>query len=171
MTKIIKNLLTLKVLSVRDVTIKYVNWFLDKDVVRFSNNQLKKFTLAGQKRYVNKCLKDKNLVLFGIFYEKKHIGNICLDGLTSPHGVGEITYVIGDKTFWGKGIGSLVISKIILIAKKKYKLNKLIAGVANKNFGSIKILEKNKFLLEGVKKKHLVFRNNLYNQLDFGLLL
>tara|TARA_B110000444_G_C18809462_1_gene581819 strand:- start:21 stop:296 length:276 start_codon:yes stop_codon:yes gene_type:complete len=91
--------------------------------------------------------------------------------LTSLHGVGEIAYVIGDKTFWGKGIGSLVISKIILIAKEKYKLNKLIAGVANKNFGSIKILEKNKFLLEGVKKKHLVFRNNLYNQLDFGLLL
>ena len=41
MTKIIKNLLTLKVLSVRDVTMKYVNWFLDKDVVRFTDNQLK----------------------------------------------------------------------------------------------------------------------------------
>ena len=41
MSKIIKNLLTLKVLSVRDVTMKYVNWFLDKDVVRFTDNQLK----------------------------------------------------------------------------------------------------------------------------------
>lgn len=55
MTKINNNLLTLKVLNVRDVTMKYVNWFLDKDVVRFSDNQFKKFTLAGQKRYDNKC--------------------------------------------------------------------------------------------------------------------
>tara|TARA_B100000767_G_scaffold59786_1_gene55512 strand:- start:524 stop:715 length:192 start_codon:yes stop_codon:yes gene_type:complete len=62
--------------------------------------------------------------------------------LTSLHGVGEIAYVIGDKTFWGKGIGSLVISKIILIVKKNINLNKLIVGVVNKNFGSIKNFRK-----------------------------
>ena len=75
--------------------------------------------------------------------------------MKSINRVGEITYVIGKKDYWGKGIGNLAINKIIKIAKKKYNLNKLIAGTANKNIGSIKILKKNKFVLEGVRKKHL----------------
>ena len=161
----------LKILKVKDVSKDYVMWFSDNDVIRFSNNQYTKFTLSGQKNYVNKCLKDKNLTLYGIFQEKKHIGNICLKGLKSINRVGEITYVIGKKDYWGKGIGNLAINKIIKIAKKKYNLNKLIAGTANKNIGSIKILKKNKFVLEGVRKKHLFFKNRFYDQLDFGLLL
>ena len=54
---------------------------------------------------------------------------------------------------------------------KKYKLNKLFAGVADKNLGSKKVLEKNNFKLEGIRKKHLFINNKFYNQLDYGLLL
>ena len=96
---------------------------------------------------------------------------MCLTGLISPNKSSEITYVVGDKSLWGKGVASQAISKIISIAKKKYKLNKLFAGVADKNLASIKVLKKNKFKLEGVRKKHLFFNNKFYNQLDFGLLL
>ena len=58
-----------------------------------------------------------------------------------------------------------------LIAKKKYKLNKLFAGVADKNLASKKVFEKNNFKLEGIRKKHLFINNKFYNQLDYGLLL
>ena len=46
--------------------------------------------------------KDKNLALYGIFYGKIHIGNILLKGLISDNKCGEITYVLGDKSYWGK---------------------------------------------------------------------
>ena len=163
--------LSLRILKVEDVSNNYVMWFSNKDVVKFSENQYKKFTLAGQKKYVRQCLKNKDMILFGIFNNKKHIGNVTLNGLLSPHKIGNINYVLGDKTLWGKGIGTFAIRKIISIAKKKYKLKKLFAGVADKNYGSKKILEKNKFILEGVRKKHLFFNNKFYDQLDYGLLL
>lgn len=161
----------LKILEVNDVTKEYVGWFSDKDVIKFSQNQYRKFTLSGQKKYVKECLKNKNIKLYGIFYKKKHIGNMCLTGLISPNKSSEITYVVGDKSLWGKGVASQAISKIISIAKKKYKLNKLFAGVADKNLASKKVFEKNNFKLEGIRKKHLFINNKFYNQLDYGLLL
>ena len=108
----------IKILKIKDVKKSYVKWFSDKDVVRYSKNQYKKFSIIGQKKYVKKCLKDKNLALYGIFYGKIHIGNILLKGLISDNKCGEITYVLGDKSYWGKNIGSIAIKKIIFICKK-----------------------------------------------------
>ena len=52
-----------------------------------------------------------------------------------------------------------------------YKLNKLYAGIAEGNFGSQRVLEKNGFELEGRRINHLFFGGKFYNQLDYGLLL
>ena len=161
----------LKTLKVHNINKNYIRWFSDKDVVKYSENQYRKITLSNEKKYVQDCRKNKNLNLYGIFYKKKHIGNVSLVGLTSPNKSCEVSYMIGDKSFWGKGIATQVIRIIVSIAKKKYKLNKLFAGTAEKNIASIKVLKKNKFKLEGVRKKHLFFNNKFYNQLDFGLLL
>ena len=42
--------------------------------------------------------------------------------MISPNKSSEITYVIGDKSLWGKGVASQAISKMISIAKKVEKL-------------------------------------------------
>ena len=153
-----------------DVAKDYVEWFKNKKVVKFSENQNQKLTLSKQKKYVNSCLKNKDVDLYGIFDDKKHIGNILIIGLRSKHKVAEITYIIGDTSYWGKGVGTFAISEIISLAKLKYKLRKLSALVADKNYGSKKVLEKNGFVLEGIRKKHLVFNKKVYNQLDYGLI-
>ena len=53
-----------------------------------------------------KCKDNKDIQLYGIFIEKHHIGNILLMGLNSNHKRIEIGYVIGDKSYWGKGIAT-----------------------------------------------------------------
>ena len=113
--------LYLKILKEEDVTKNYVEWFKNKKVVEFSQNQNQKFTLAKQKKYVNSCLKNKNVALYGIFDDKKHIGNILIIGLCSKHKVAEITFIIGNTSYWGKGVGAFAISEIISLAKFKYK--------------------------------------------------
>ncbi len=161
----------LKILKLEDVTQNYVNWFLDNEVTRYSENQYRTFSLKGQKLYVQDCLKNKDIKLFGIFEDNKHIGNITLKGLSSVHKRAELTYVIGEKNFWGKGIAKEAIAEIIRIAKKDFKLNKLFAGTATSNIASKNVLEFNNFILEGVRKKHLYFNNRYEDQLDYGLLL
>ena len=109
--------------------------------------------------------------MYGIFDKDFHIGNILIDGLNSVHKRAELTYVVGETSYWGKGVGCFAVSYIVRLAKSKYKLHKLYAGLADKNLGSKRVLEKNGFVLEGSRFQHLFYNGKYYNQLDYGLLL
>ena len=161
----------IRILKVSDVSQEYVDWFSKKEVIRYSHNQYRSFSLEGQKNYVDNCLNNKNIELYGIFDGKLHLGNIVLDGLCSKHKRAEIKYVIGNTDYWGMGVGSFAVSKIIEISKNKHNLNKLFAGISENNKGSRKVLEKNGFNLEGKRIKHLLFEGKFQDQLDFGLIL
>jgi len=163
--------LTIKILEEKDVGKDYVEWFLDTEITRFSENQYKKFTIDGQKEYVKNCLSNTNIDLYGIFHGIRHIGNIVISGFNSEHKKAEITYVVGDRNYWGKGVGSFAVSEISKKAINKYKLNKLFAGVAEANVGSRKVLEKNGFVIEGIRTNHLFYNGEFCKQIDYGLLL
>jgi [ribosomal protein S5]-alanine N-acetyltransferase len=163
--------LSLRILKVTDVTQSYVDWYSNADVVLYSDNQYRSFTIDSQRSYISDCLNDSNLDLYGVFDGDLHIGNIVIAGLGSIHKRAEITYVIGEVAYWGKGVGNFAVSSLVKIAKDNYKLSKLCAGLAEGNVGSQRILEKNGFILEGMKSKHLFYNGEFHNQLDYGLLL
>jgi len=163
--------LSTRILREKDIRKEYIEWFADEDVIRFSDNQYRKFTLHNVKDYVKNCLSDSNIDLLGIFDNKKHIGNILIRGLDSVHKRAEISYVVGNKSYWGRGVGSFAVNEIIYKAKNDYKLNKLFAGIAEGNIGSIKVLEKNGFSLEGTRINHLYYGGKYYNKINYGLLL
>jgi len=48
--------LQLRILEPTDVTQACVNWFCDKQVTEFSNNQFHKFNIEGQIKYVKRIL-------------------------------------------------------------------------------------------------------------------
>lgn len=58
-----------------------------------------------------------------------------------------------DKSCQGKGFGTILLSLIIELAKKK-DFNKLMADPEAQNIGSRKVLEKNGFRLVGILKRH-----------------
>ena len=163
--------LNLKILDEKKITQKYIKWFADDEMVRYSDQQYEKITYETQQKYVIYCLENTNTDLYGIFDHDTHIGNIRIIGLNSFHHVGEITYMVGDKNYRGKGVGSFAISEMIKEARSYYKLHKLSASVAHLNFARTKILEKNGFLLEGVRIKHLIYGKRYCDQLDYGLIL
>ena len=161
----------LKLLKIDDVTERYVSWFSSKEVIKFSDNQYSNFTLQSQKQYVYECINNKEKALFGLFTEGEHIGNIILKNICSFHKRAEIGYVIGEKKYWGKGFGKKAVKLIIYKAKNEFKLNKLYASTVKENIGSIKVLEKNSFKLEGLRINHLYYNERFYDQLDYGLIL
>jgi RimJ/RimL family protein N-acetyltransferase len=154
-----------------DVTQSYVDWYSNPDFTSYSDNQYRVFTLDGQKNYVRSCLNNDDIDLYGIFDNGLHIGNIVISGLSSVHKRAEITYVVGDTGYWGKGVASYAISEIVKKSKTDYKLNRLYAGLAEGNIGSARVLEKNGFKLEGKRLNHLFYGGEFHNQLDYGLLL
>lgn len=163
--------LSLEILKVQDVSQKYVNWFRRPEIVAFSDNQYRDFSLDGQKEYVTSCLSNYSCDLYGIFDENFHIGNVLINGLDSVHRRAEISYLVGERSYWGKGVGSFAVSIIVGLATTKYDLYKLFAGVAKGNVASQKVLEKNGFILEGQRRAHLYYNDKFYDQLDYGLVL
>ena len=161
----------LKILTEKDINTDILNWYLDKEVTKFSDNQYRKFTLESQKQYIRDCNATDSKFLYGIFYDKTYIGNMLISNISKNHKTAEISYFIGNRKYWGKGIMTTVIKMVIDLSKAFLKINKLYAGVASENYSSIKALEKNNFIKEGNRIQHLYYNFKYYDQIDYGLIL
>ena len=91
--------LGISILKVEQVTQSYVDWYSNAEVVRYSDNQYRKFSFDGQCSYVQSCLQNEDVNLYGIFDDAFHIGNIVISGLNSHHRKAELTYVIGETDY------------------------------------------------------------------------
>ena len=168
-----KQSIYLRELSTKDVSRNYINWLNDPEVVRFTEQRYYKHTVISVKKFVAEKKKSKNEFLYGIFLSDKgiHIGNIKLGPINYIHKFAEISYFIGDKKFQNLGLGCLAIKKICKMAKSEFKLKKIIAGLYEKNIPSKKILEKNKFKLEGIEFKKYIYMKRRISGLIYGKLL
>lgn len=168
--KIILRRLNLK----SDISKKYQSWMNDFEVHKYTEQKYVKHSLVNIRKFVREKNNSKNEFLYGIFlknYDSNiHIGNIKIGPINFIHKKAELSYFIGEKKLWGKGYASLAIIEAIKIAKKM-GIKKLKAGCYEKNIGSRKVLEKNKFKLEGKLKSEYVFMKKRTAQYLFGRML
>ena len=71
--------MNIRILQLKDITKNYIEWYSDKEVTKFSDNQYKNFSLDGQYQYIATCLESSTLDLYGIFDDKFHVGNIIIE--------------------------------------------------------------------------------------------
>lgn len=57
-----------------------------------------------------------------------HIGNIKIGPINPHHNYADISYFIGEKSLWGKGIATEAIQLILKYAFEELKLHKVTAG-------------------------------------------
>ena len=157
------------------VSKRYVEWMNKKEIVKFTEQRFLKHTKKDVIKFVKSKEKSHDEFLYGIFVlepkKKTHIGNIKLGPINFDHLTSEISYFIGEKNFQNKGLGSLAIKNVLIIAKKRFKLKKITAGVYNNNISSKKVLLKNKFKLEGKLKKQYKFNNKRIDGLVYGKII
>lgn len=162
-------MIKLKKLTLKHVNKKYLKWMNDQMVFKYTDQSKTNHTLKQIKKYVKDRLKS-NEIIFGIFYKNVHIGNIKLGPIDYLNKTSEISYFIGEKQYWGMGIGTIAIKNLIKIAKKK-GLKKLIAGCVQQNKSSQRVLKKNKFKIEGKLKSQYIIDKSRTTNLIFGLLI
>ncbi len=173
MTKIKK--ITIRKLNLKkDISKKYRSWMNDYEVHKYTEQKYTKHSLANIRKFVKKKNNSKNEFLYGIFLKKKniviHIGNIKIGPINFIHKNAELSYFIGEKELWGKGYAHMAIKEAIKIAKKM-GIKKLKAGCYEKNIGSKKVLEKNKFKLEGKLESEFIYKKKRVAQFLFGRIL
>ena len=161
-------LLTLKVLSHKDVSDEYVSWLNDYEVVRFTEQKYAKHNKEGVMDFVKDKLNSNVDVLFGIFFDTRHIGNIKLGPIDFNHKVSDISFFIGDKEMWGKGLMTQVIDFVVGFAFNDVGLDKVTAGAYANNIGSIKTLENNGFIVEERRINQILFEGERIDAVIFG---
>ena len=162
-------------LNPKMVTKKYVLWMNSRKIVNFTEQRFKKHSIVGIREFVKSKKISKTEFLYGIYIELPsdtiHVGNIKLGPIDFKHKTAEISYFIGDFKFQNKGIGTQAIQEAIYIAKKKFNLKKITAGVYSNNIFSKKLLLKNKFKLEGTLEKQFQYGNKRVDKLIYGKVL
>lgn len=146
----------LRPVSLEDANADYCAWMNDPDVTKYLESRFNSQRLEDIKSYVREMSEKTDSLFLAIILRKdnKHVGNIKIHRIDNHHRHGEIALIIGEKTCWGKGIGTEAISLLANYAFKNLNLHKIYAGCYAANLGSIKAFKKAGFKEDGIMKQH-----------------
>ena len=137
-----------------------------------ANKQEIKRVLPQKAKTVEEALEDyektllPNACSFGqtIYVDGKYVGDIwcyCIDMSDEPNCM--ISYCIFETEYWSKGIATKAVSMFINNIRDLYDVKTIGAFTFSENIASIKVLEKNGFVVreefeeEGVLSKYLQY--------------
>lgn len=155
-----------------DVGKKYLNWMNDKKITTYLESRFQKWSLKKLMQYVKDETQRKDYIFWVIILKEdnKHIGNIKLGPINHIHKYADLGFIIGDKRFWGKGYASEAVNLVVNFAFNNLRLHKITAGVYQNNLASLKVFQKNNFIIEGIKKKQYYFNNNYTDAYQLGII-
>lgn len=82
----------------------------------------------------------------------------------------ELSIVLGEKKFWGKGYGKQVMDLMIKLGFEEFNMHKLILRVMSFNDRAIRLYEKLGFEKEGTLKETIYRNGKYFDTIYFGLL-
>lgn len=145
----------------------YVSWLNDKEMSTIILSAETTTNLEDCRIYAEDLIASNENHFFAIITKttQEHIGNFRLGPLDSQNNRIQLGMMIGNKSFWGKGIGSEVVELGLEFAFKMLKVHKVFLYVREDNFGAIRIYEKNNFFHEGVLREQIKKNNRYYDLL------
>lgn len=153
----------LRGITENDVNDRYLNWINDFEVTSGLYTGYFPETMHTLRNYIQSILQNNTGVMFAILYKQnnEHIGNVKLDQIHWPNRNAEMGIMIGDKNYWGKGLGTEICNLTVNYAFETLNLRKITLTVFSNNPGAIKLYKKIGFIEEGCLKEH-VFKGGEY---------
>ena len=158
---------TLRPVTLADATQRYADWLNDPEVSRFMETRWSVHTPGSITDYI---LSLRNSWLFAIIADNIHIGNIKLGNFSHHHQRADVSLLIGDKAYWGRGGATHAIKEVVEIAKAR-GLRKLEAGIYAPNLGSLAAFLKAGFKIEGWRDSAAAFEGGRCDVIMVGMVL
>ena len=165
------NRIELSQVQIRDASVEYLLWLNDVEVNKFLETRWISQTLETVISYIKKVSSSPTELLLKIVVaaEEIHIGNIKIGPIDVNNKSAELSYFIGDKSFWGQGYATEAINLCVDYCFETLGLHKIQAGCFGTNIGSQKALLKSGFELEGrLRKRILAIDGSREDHLWFG---
>lgn len=163
------NTIYLRPITLQDVNDNYLSWLHDVEVM--SGIATSGYTLDNLKDYVEERINKSSVAFFAICSNgtNEHIGNVKIDFHDAKANVSELGLLIGNKNYWGKGIGFEACQLAIDYGFNKMQLRKIYLAVYENNLNAKKLYEKLGFKLEGTLRKHILANGELCDKYLMGI--
>ncbi|WP_207435751.1 GNAT family N-acetyltransferase [Sabulibacter ruber] len=138
-----------------DVT-PFYSWINDEEVIKYSLSSFKEINTNQEvDRWFEKTLEDTRSINLGIYLNQTNqlIGYAGISGISKLNRSGEFFIFIGEKQYWGQGIGTEVTKQILKLGFSDFDFNRIMLTVSEPNIGGIKAYENAGFKIEGRLKQ------------------
>ncbi|MBX7050601.1 MAG: GNAT family N-acetyltransferase [Flavobacteriales bacterium] len=161
----------LRALTQSDANEEYLSWLNDEETTRGLASGVFPSSIEALKKFVEGISARKDVVMFAICDKKngQHIGNIKLDNFDWVSRTCELGILIGNKSYWGKGIGFEVCQLTIQYAFQDLNIRKVVLAVYENNPAAVKLYEKLGFQHEGRLRKQVFEGGQYFDKLYMGI--
>src|SRR5262245_20083679 len=126
---------TLRLLTLDDYTSAYVGWLQDPEVNQYLETRWSPQTFETVRDFIGSMVDSPHSYLFAILdrSDHKHVGNIKVGPINSKHLHADVSYFIGERDRWGRGLATDAIKVITRLAFERLGLHRVQAGVYGAN--------------------------------------
>jgi [ribosomal protein S5]-alanine N-acetyltransferase len=150
----------------------WYNWFNDAQVVKLMDQRRWPNTKEKQKQYLERMSVSSSDIQLAIVYKLNDtlIGTVGLHGIDAINRNADVSIIIGDKKYWGKGLAKEAIGLLVRHAFGMVNLHKLTAGFISANTASRKLFESFGFKQEALLCEQVYLDGKYYDIIRMGLL-
>ena len=149
---------------------RYREWVNDAAVMSLVDRVLP-VTAEEHHRWYENIIANRRAVIFAVeaLPAKQFIGCIWLHDIDYRHRHAELRIVVGDKQYWGKGIGQEAIFLLVQFAFQQFNLHKLYAYVLANNARALGAFDNVGFVREGNLKEERYIDGAYVDVIRLGL--
>jgi len=148
---------------------KYRTWVNDSEIINLVD-RVRPVTAVEHRRWYERISEDSQIAIFAVdaMPDEKFVGCIWLYGIDPRHRHAELRILIGNREYWGSGVGTEAIRILIDFAFNKLNLHKVYAYVLASNQRALKTFRKVGFIREGVLKQERYVNGKFVDVVRFG---
>lgn len=162
----------LRPLERADLNERYLSWLNDPEVTRYTETGIFPSTAEDLENYFRSVTGSKNDVMLAVVDKKsgRHIGNVKLGPIHWLHRRATFGILIGDKEFWGKGVGLEATRLMVEYGFERLNLHRIDLGVFAEHEAAVRCYKQAGFKIEGRMREDLFLGGEYKDRLRMGLL-
>ena len=162
----------LRALNEQDILGNYSIWLNDLEITKDNSHGRFPMTVEKLLNFVQMSTHSNTSLVMAVVNTENddHIGNISLQSINWIDRNAEIAFLLGEKSYWGKGRMLEAGKLIIKHGFNSLNLHRIYCGTSSQNIGMQKLAEKLEMTIEGIRKEAL-FNNGTYDDIiEYGIL-